>query len=140
MTFVGSGGSQGVKILKILFGSFNTSKNDSTCLLQWKQRKPPFVQLGLASLEVTLLENCLEGQVGPGGNGYATDAEPLKAPFLRSPTWIFREVSEYLSISNAEISQFIMDEYYLCVSPTPNRSRGLKGYVFQVTSLILERI
>lgn len=57
---------------------------------------------GLASLEVTLLENCLEGQVGPGGNGYATDAEPLKAPFLRSPTWIFREV--YLTLKFLKLS------------------------------------
>jgi hypothetical protein len=31
------------------------------------------------STQATLLQNSLEGEAGPGGVGYATDAEPMEA-------------------------------------------------------------
>ena len=36
------------------------------------------------SLEATLLETSLEGEAGPAGQGYATDAEPMEAGIFRT--------------------------------------------------------
>ena len=81
-----------------------------------------FNRQNLEAIKVTLLENCLEGQVGPGGNGYATDAEPLKVRLGNDP--LLGDAFKSANMKNFSSLQLQMDLQFLT---KPLESQGVEG-------------